>query len=85
MGAIMTHWTDTFSARLSARKARGSAGGFSNRTLALVVWALDCILLWQERARSRHQLARLDARMLKDIGLSRLDALREADKPFWRP
>ncbi|MGB5065659.1 MAG: DUF1127 domain-containing protein [Candidatus Competibacter sp.] len=27
----------------------------------------------------------LDDRMLKDIGISRTDALREGSKPFWRP
>jgi len=42
------------------------------------------ILLWQERARGRRELEALDARMLKDIGLTRIDALREADKPFWK-
>jgi uncharacterized protein YjiS (DUF1127 family) len=28
-------------------------------------------------------LARLDERSLKDIGLSRADAERESDRPFW--
>lgn len=36
------------------------------------------------RASSRALLARLDERMLRDIGISRADALREADKPWWR-
>lgn len=38
-----------------------------------------------ERRRSRYQLMRLDDRMLKDIGISRADALFEGQKPFWRP
>ncbi|MFC6672332.1 DUF1127 domain-containing protein [Marinobacterium aestuariivivens] len=38
-----------------------------------------------ERSRSRRQLQMLDDHMLKDIGISRADAVREADKPFWRP
>ncbi len=46
---------------------------------------LDILLRWQERARQRHQLMALDERMLKDIGLSRADAYREASKPFWLP
>jgi uncharacterized protein YjiS (DUF1127 family) len=37
------------------------------------------------RARSRDELLRLDDRMLKDIGITRVDALYEAGKPFWRP
>ena len=47
--------------------------------------AVETLLQWQERASQRHQLASLDETMLRDIGLSRLDAEREASKPFWRP
>ena len=38
---------------------------------------------WGERLKQRAALAEMDERMLKDIGLSRADALAEADKPFW--
>jgi len=38
---------------------------------------------WQ-RWRTRHQLARLDARQLKDIGLTPAQVRREAHQPFWR-
>lgn len=34
--------------------------------------------------RQRRALLRLDDAMLKDLGLSRVDALREGHKPFWR-
>ncbi|MBZ2167374.1 DUF1127 domain-containing protein [Marinobacter sp. F4216] len=34
--------------------------------------------------RTRTQLARLPDHMLKDIGVSRADAEREAQKPFWK-
>ena len=37
------------------------------------------------RQRSRGELARLDERMLKDIGVTPTDALFEASKPFWIP
>jgi len=33
----------------------------------------------------RRALLALDAAMLKDLGLSRVDALQEGHKPFWRP
>ena len=46
--------------------------------------AADLVLLWQERARGRKELEQLDDRMLRDIGINRIDALREADKPFWK-
>lgn len=45
---------------------------------------LKAIRLWRQRARSRQELARLEERLLHDIGVSAEDALREARKPFWR-
>ena len=39
---------------------------------------------WRRRRRSRGDLARLDDRILRDIGLTRCDAANEIDKPFWR-
>lgn len=41
------------------------------------------LLLAFDVARERRSLQRMDARTLKDIGLSRADALREADRGFW--
>jgi uncharacterized protein YjiS (DUF1127 family) len=35
-------------------------------------------------ARQRRCLAELDGRLLKDIGVSREQALAESEKPFWR-
>jgi uncharacterized protein YjiS (DUF1127 family) len=46
--------------------------------------AVDAILTWRERVRTRRQLLMLDDRLLKDIGITRLDAQGEAEKPFWR-
>jgi len=39
---------------------------------------------WRIRARSRHELANLSDRQLRDIGLSRYSANFESSKPFWR-
>ena len=39
---------------------------------------------WAARARQRSQLRELDPRLLRDIGLTRGDALVEAKKPFWK-
>jgi uncharacterized protein YjiS (DUF1127 family) len=39
---------------------------------------------WRHRARGRRELAALSDRCLRDIGLTRYDANREARKPFWR-
>ena len=43
------------------------------------------LLAWQERAAQRRMLQQLDDYMLRDMGLSRADVAREADKPVWRP
>ena len=39
---------------------------------------------WRRRKNGRLELARLDDRMLRDIGLTRFDAEYEINKPFWR-
>ncbi|WP_250656238.1 DUF1127 domain-containing protein [Alkalimarinus coralli] len=44
----------------------------------------NAIYLWKERARQRRALAQLSNYQLKDIGLSRSDAINEAGKPFWK-
>lgn len=38
----------------------------------------------RERARGRRLLLEMDARLLKDIGISRDVAAAEAAKPWWR-
>lgn len=47
--------------------------------------ALARLNLWRERARQRRQLLDLPPHLLRDVGIDRADALREAGKPFWRP
>jgi len=39
---------------------------------------------WIGRTRQRQVLATLDHHMLRDIGITRIDAARECEKPFWR-
>ncbi len=41
--------------------------------------------LWYERSRQRRHLARLDDRLLRDIGIDRATVEMEISKPFWRP
>ncbi len=38
---------------------------------------------WQRRSHSRHELQNLSDASLRDIGISRCDAHREFNKPFW--
>jgi len=39
---------------------------------------------WIERVRQRDALAALDDHQLRDIGITRAEAAREWEKPFWR-
>lgn len=39
---------------------------------------------YRQNAQQRRQLAQLPDYLLKDIGVTRADALKEAEKPFWK-
>ena len=51
---------------------------------SLPLRALANLMLWQRRIASRHQLARLDSRLLADAGISEAQRYEELSKPFWR-
>ena len=42
------------------------------------------VALWRERINARRCLARMDARSLRDAGISPAAAAYETGKPFWR-
>jgi uncharacterized protein YjiS (DUF1127 family) len=46
---------------------------------------LDTAWLCAARWRQRRALEELDPRLLRDIGVTRTEANREARMPFWRP
>lgn len=50
---------------------------------ALIKRSWDKVRMWREIARQRNQLRRFSEYLAKDIGISRADAEREADRPFW--
>jgi uncharacterized protein YjiS (DUF1127 family) len=64
-------WTRNIERRLSTN--RFSIGDF-----------LTVVGMWRARARSRPHLLRLNEHQLRDIGIDRTTAAREASKPFWR-
>ena len=41
------------------------------------------ILFWREIHTERLQLSKISVDLLKDIGISKADADREANRPFW--
>lgn len=68
--------------------ARAEASPFTfGRAVALlagsVVVGVEALMTRAELHRSRHQLAELDDRLLRDIGLDRGNARYEASKGFW--
>jgi uncharacterized protein YjiS (DUF1127 family) len=46
--------------------------------------AVHTLHAWRERVRARTELARLDERSLRDIGLTTADRDFLINKPFWR-
>lgn len=60
------------------------AGPASPRAAQVVRRVVDALLDWQDRSRQRHALGTLDDRMLRDIGLTRVQALGEMHKAAWK-
>lgn len=56
----------------------------SSTSRSLAVRLTTMFETWAERRRQRLTLGALSDHALKDIGLSRSEAEREARKPFWR-
>jgi uncharacterized protein YjiS (DUF1127 family) len=70
--------------RTDAGAGRAASPGFGVAVAGLASAALDLLIGWQQRYVERQELAMLDDRQLKDLGLTRGDIAAEADKPFWR-
>ena len=68
------------SASVSARNRRTALDDLSDAAQ----WVLGTLRQWRRRSREREQISRMDERMLKDIGITRAEALRLGSKPFWR-
>jgi uncharacterized protein YjiS (DUF1127 family) len=66
---------------LVGSRPRVSLGPRLGRALARMAAAT---FAWHERARQRHALMQLSDHMLRDIGISRAEAVGEAGKPFWQ-
>jgi uncharacterized protein YjiS (DUF1127 family) len=68
--------------------ARGLAADWASwiliRATTVAMAALGLLLTWYLRRQQRFDLAALDDRGLRDVGLSRAEVAREVDKPFWR-
>ena len=72
----------------NVRIARADVPSFSfGRAVALlagtVAVGIEKVMTRAELARSRNQLAQLDERLLRDIGIDRATARFESTKRFW--
>jgi uncharacterized protein YjiS (DUF1127 family) len=57
----------------------------SERTVQLQRRSIrSTIAEWMRRVQQRRELIMLTDRDLRDIGITRLDAVAEASKPFWQ-
>lgn len=54
-----------------------------SRAMAKIRGLGATVSLWRSRQRERRDLMKLDDRFLRDIGITRRQALEEAQKPFW--
>lgn len=69
-------WRVGPSPRLRHLSARGRANHLGR--------AIATLRTWRRRGRERAELAVLDDRMLRDIGITRADADFLSSKPFWK-
>jgi uncharacterized protein YjiS (DUF1127 family) len=67
-------------ARLPGR-GQGGARSFARR---LVLGIVNLLVVWQQRLEDRACLQGMGEARLRDIGLTRVEARRESEKPFWR-
>src|SRR3712207_1295079 len=49
-----------------------------------LIRAVETAARWRQVINERRMLAGLDDRALHDFGVTRAEAIREAEKPFWR-
>ncbi len=69
--------------RRAAATLQRTLNGFWEAPAVIGTWVWYCLLVWQHRANMRHQLKHASDTQLRDMGMSRSWAEREASKPIW--
>ena len=54
-----------------------------SRVMAKIHSVAATVSLWRARQREWRTLMKMDDRLLRDFGITRSQALEEANKPFW--
>ncbi len=67
-----------------AGAAQRLAHGIWNMVATLAVTVPETLVTWQERSETRAALRNLDDRLLRDMGIDRAAASKEARRPFWK-
>lgn len=61
-----------------------TVGDIAEGLNSLIEAAANHMVSWHARSEQRQHLMELDDRLLRDLGMTRADAIVEARKPFWR-
>lgn len=69
--------------RLSRPPGLGRSSTLLTTIAALPLFVAELAVYWTSLARERRALARLDDRLLRDIGLTRADVEAETSRRFW--
>jgi uncharacterized protein YjiS (DUF1127 family) len=81
------HLLATTGAAIPANRILGRSAyqqGESRKIVGFLSQAVDYLYLWHARRTQRQALMQMGDHQLKDIGISRSDAVHEWQKPFWR-
>jgi uncharacterized protein YjiS (DUF1127 family) len=55
----------------------------TSTTPTLTTKFFTLVSTWRKRSKKRAQLASISSHTLRDIGITRFEAMIESDKPFW--
>lgn len=72
------------SAPLAPRQGLALPGDWRAVVRRAVLAPFQLLIAWQRRIQDRQTLRLMTEAQLKDIGIDSIEALREAEKPFWR-
>ena len=70
--------------RLPGRWQGGTPGFVAGLARRMALGLVNVMVVWQQRLEDRACLQGMSEARLRDIGITRVDARRASEKPFWR-